>query len=194
MRPCLPASGTSHLMSAMRKGKQAHSGPSREAGKTAPTVHATNRCQSACCAKPPSKLQMLLMPYPKSHMRGHDSCNDVFETPVQMRKDSEARLIFTEHPSLTENRLFSSTFAQISLSRVSDYLPSEPDTAEACLQCSLRLTTHFQPLLSLPLPTIISMPPGPPTTSHLGLQDQHPIPSLPAQSHSSFPSDISSEQ
>lgn len=116
MHCCLPASGTSHLMSAMRKGKQAHSGPSREAGKTAPTVHATNRCQSACCAKAPSKLQMLLMPYPKSHMRGHDSCNDVFETPVQMRKDSEAHLIFAEHQLLSWNTLFSSTFTWISFS------------------------------------------------------------------------------
>lgn len=107
MHPCLPASGTSHLLSAMRKGKQAHSGPSRDAGKMAPTVHATNRCQSACCAKAPSKLQMLLMPYPKSHMRGHDSCNDVFETSVQMRKDSEACFIFAEHQSLTWNMLFS---------------------------------------------------------------------------------------
>lgn len=116
MHCCLPVSGTSHLMSAMRKGKQAHSGPSREAGKTAPTVHATNRCQSACCAKAPSKLQMLLMPYPKSHMRGHDSCNDVFETPVQMRTDSEAHLIFAEHQSLSWNTLFSSTFTWISFS------------------------------------------------------------------------------
>lgn len=41
----------------------------------------------------------MLLPYPKPHMRGHDSYNDVFETPVQIRKDAEACLIFAEYHS-----------------------------------------------------------------------------------------------
>ena len=136
------------------------------------------------CAKAPSKLQMLLMPYPESHMRGHDSCNDVFETLVQMRKDSEARLIFAEHQSLTWNMLFSSTFSQMSLKSFRLY----------ALRTSPRLTIHFQPLLSLPLPTVISLPPGSPTTFHLALQDQHPI-ACSQPSHTASPlSALSSDQ
>lgn len=69
MHESLPASlpVALHLMSATGKGKQAHPGTGRGAGKTAPPLHATNRCQSACCANAPSKLHVLLMPYPKLH-------------------------------------------------------------------------------------------------------------------------------